>query len=182
MKKIVFLSLLFFMALAGRAQEEAPYPQDVMETLMYAYLSADDPTSPTVDILNKPSGATVMTLSPDDIYIFVLATPQDGWWKIIELWTAEGEEPVSMTGSDTGEYWIHYLNLGIGTRNYGEECLTLRAAPDEEADIVYSFTKELELMPLEIQGDWVKVKVDGYDIVGWIEAEWLCSNPLTNCC
>ena len=86
MKKIVFLSLLFFMALAGRAQEEAPYPQDVMETLMYAYLSADDPTSPTVDILNKPSGATVMTLSPDDIYIFVLATPQDGWWKIIELW------------------------------------------------------------------------------------------------
>ena len=114
--------------------------------------------------------------------MFVLTTPQDGWWKILEIWTAEDDEPVSMTGSDTGEYWIHYSNLGIGTRNYGGQCLALRTAPDEEADIVYRFTQELELMPLDIQGDWVQVKVDGYDIVGWIEAEWLCSNPLTNCC
>ena len=27
-----------------------------------------------------------------------------------------------------------------------------------------------------------EIGCDGYDIVGWIENEWLCSNPLTNCC
>jgi hypothetical protein len=47
---------------------------------------------------------------------------------------------------------------------------------------VFTFDKEMLLMPLDIHGDWVKVQVDGYDIIGWIEAEWLCSNPLTNCC
>ena len=168
MKKIVFLLIMFLTALAGSAQDT-----------LIAYFMGD---ASMTNILNKPMGATVMQLSYDDMYIFILSSPQDGWWKIEEMSKVEEEEPVSMTGSDTGEYWIHYSSLGIGTRNYGGQCLTLRAAPDEEADIVYSFTKELELMPMDVQGDWVKVMVDGEDIVGWIEAEWLCSNPLTNCC
>ena len=168
MKKIVFFSTLLMMALVANAQDT-----------LVAYLMGD---APMTNILNKPMGATVMQLSYDDICIFTLSSPQDGWWKIDEMYKVEDDEASSLTGSDTGEYWIHFSALGLGTRNYGGECLTLRAAPDEEADIVYSFTQELNLMPLDIQDDWVKVKVDGYDIVGWIEAEWLCSNPLTNCC
>ena len=168
MKKILFLSMLFLAALMGSAQD-----------LMVAYLDCDPPLA---NILNKPSGATVMQLSYDEIYIFTLTSPQDGWWKIEELWTAEEDETMSLTGSDTDEYWIHYSNLGVGTRNYGGECLTMRSDPDEEADIIFTFTQELTLMPIDIQNGWVKVQVDGYDIIGWIEAEWLCSNPLTNCC
>ena len=168
MKKILFLSMLFLTTLMGSAQDT-----------MVAYLDCDPPLA---NILNKPSGATVMQLSYEEIYIFTLTSPQDGWWKIEELWTAEEDETMSLTGSDTGEYWIHFSNLGVGTRNYGGECLTLRADPDEEAEIIFTFTQELTLMPMDIQGDWIKVMVDGSDIIGWIEAEWLCSNPLTNCC
>ena len=115
--------------------------------------------------------------------IFYLTTPQDGWWKVLEIWrVGDDDSEVVLEGSDTGEYWIHHLALGLATRNYGQEELYLREAPDEGAKVIYTFNKELLLMPLDVQGDWVKVKVDGYDIIGWIEAEWLCSNPLTNCC
>ena len=170
MKRIIILAVVFFTALAGIAQ-----------ATMIAYLSNDELTT---NILDKPRGATAMTLSSEVAYIFSLTSPTDGWWKIEEISNAEDDEDPTavLTGSDTGEYWIHYSALGLGTRNYGGQSLTLRTDPDEDADIVFTFNQELLLMPLDFEGDWVKVKVDGCDIVGWIENEWLCSNPLTNCC
>ena len=170
MKKIVLLAVLLVTAFTVDAQEK----------MLIAFLDCDPPCS---SILNKPSGATVMTLPYDEPYMFTLSSPQDGWWKINDLWNAaDDEDTTSLVGSDTGEYWIHFSVLGLGTSNYGGQELHLRAAPDLEADIVFTFNQELMLMPLDVQGDWVKVKVDGDDIIGWIEAEWLCSNPLTNCC
>ncbi len=170
MKKNVLLAVLLVTAFTDGAQEK----------MLIAFLDCDPPCS---YILNKPSGATVMTLSYDEPYLFTLSSPQDGWWKINDLWNAaDDEDTTSLAGSDTGEYWIHYSAIGLGTSNYGGQELHLRAAPDPEADIVFTFNQELMLMPLDVQGDWVKVKVDGDDIIGWIEAEWLCSNPLTNCC
>ena len=170
MKKYVLLAVLLVTTFTVGAQEK----------MLIAFLDCDPPCS---SILNKPSGATVMTLSCDEPYMFNLSSPQDGWWKINDIWNAaDDEDTTSLVGSDTGEYWIHFSALGLGTSNYGGQELHLRAAPDSEADIVFTFNQELMLMPLDVQGDWVKVKVDGDDIIGWIEAEWLCSNPLTNCC
>ncbi|MBQ6166868.1 MAG: SH3 domain-containing protein [Muribaculaceae bacterium] len=170
MKRIIILAVVFFTALAGIAQ-----------ATMIAYLSNDELTT---NILDKPRGATAMTLSSEVAYIFSLTSPTDGWWKIEEISNAEDDEDPTavLTGSDTGEYWIHYSALGLGTRNYGGQSLTLRTDPDEDADIVFTFDNELEVMPLDVQGDWVQVMVDGYGIIGWIEAEWLCDSPLTNCC
>ena len=170
MKKTIVLFVFALMAVAASAQ-----------TTMVAFLSDDVLTT---DILNKPMGATAMTLSSEVAYMFSLTSPTDGWWKIEEIWNAEDDEDPTavLTGSDTGEYWIHYSHLGLGTRNYGGQTLTLRAAPDENADVVFSFDTEVLVMPLDVQGDWVQVMIDGNYAVGWIEAEWLCDNPLTNCC
>ena len=170
MKKIVMLTVLLVTAFTVGAQEK----------MLIAFLDGDPPYT---HIVNKPSGATVMTLPYDEAYIFSLTSPQDGWWKINDLWNAaDDEDTTSLAGSDTGEYWIHFSALGLGTSNYGGQELYLRAAPHQDADIVFTFNQELTLMPLDVDGDWIKVQVDGYDIVGWIENEWLCSNPLTNCC
>ena len=169
MRKILFLTVLFLTAITGSAQD----------TMIAMLWDADAMTN----IRNKPNGAVVMTLTSDKSYVLSLSTPQDGWWKILDYWNAEDEdEETTLAGSDTGEYWIHHSVIGLATRNYGGQELCLRDAPDEEADVIFTFNKELKLNPIDIQGDWVKVKVDGYDIVGWIEEEWLCSNPLTNCC
>ena len=139
MKKIVLMTVLLVTAFTAGAQEK----------MLIAYLDCDPPMA---SILNKPSGATVMTFT------------------------------TALAGSDTGEYWIHYSALGLGTSNYGGQELHLHAAPHQDADIVFTFNKELTVMPLDFDGDWIKVKVDGCDVIGWIENEWLCSNPLTNCC
>ena len=170
MKKIVLMTVLLVTAFTAGAQEK----------MLMAYLDCDPPMA---SILNKPSGATAMTLPCDEPYLFTLTSPQDGWWKINDLWNAaDDEDTTSLAGSDTGEYWIHYSALGLGTSNYGGQELHLRAAPHQDADIVFTFNKELTVMPLDFYGDWIKVKVDGCDVIGWIENEWLCSNPLTNCC
>ena len=169
MKKIVMLTVLLVTAFTVGAQEK----------MLIAFLDGEPPYT---HILNKPSGATVMSLSYDEPYLFSLTSPRDGWWKINDIWNAaDDEDTTSLVGSDTGEYWIHFSALGLGTSNYGGQELHLRDAPDPEADIVFTFNQELMLMPLDFDGDWVKVKVDGSDIIGWIENEWLCSNPLTNC-
>ena len=170
MKKIVLMTILLVTAFTVGAQEKT----------LIAYLCGDSTCS---YILNQPSGATVMTLSCDEPYVFSLSSPKDGWWKINDLWNAaDDEDTTSLVGSETGEYWIHFSALGLGTSNYGGQELHLRAAPHQDADIVFTFNEELMLMPLDVDGDWIKVMVDGSDIVGWIENEWLCSNPLTNCC
>ena len=168
MKNLLFLTVMFATAFAAGAQDQ-----------FSAFLSDDDTIA---NICNRPSGEAVITLSGEELYMFDLVTPCDGWWRVVSFCNPENyDEDTSLEGSDTDEYWIHYSLLGIYTRNYGGETLHLRSAPDEEADVVASFNEEMLFRPMDMQGDWVKVKLDNTDIVGWIEVEWLCSNPLTNC-
>ncbi len=158
MKKIFVLVALLITAFSISAQD-----------MLEAMLTDSDETT---NIRSTPGGNVVMKLNSgkDDsmkAYVFMLTSPQNGWWKIDDLWNAaDDEEETVLQGSDTGEYWIHYSVLGVDTRNYGGQELY----------------QELTLMPIDVQGDWVKVKVSGFDVIGWIEVEWLCSNPLTNCC
>ena len=107
--------------------------------------------------------------------------PTNGWWKIVGDDYDTGDEQGTLKGSSTG-YWIHYSVLGVGTRNYGKQKLTLRQSPNAKSAAVYSFTKEIVLRPMDIKGDWVKVKTTDGKYTGWIEMDWLCGNSLTNCC
>ena len=180
MRRFFFIAIMLATALVTMAQDTTEAADVSLDNTLAAFLADEGQGT---NILNKARGATVMTLSSDFDYVFSLTAPLDGWWKIIGIWqVGDDESELVLEGSDTGEYWVHYSALGLGTRNYGYQELSLREAPDEEANVVFTFNEEMVLMPLDMQGDWVKVMVDGYDIVGWIEAEWLCSNPLTNCC
>lgn len=168
MKKVLFFTLLFITALVAGAQD-----------MFTAFLWDNDDMS---NVRDSPKGKVVMSLSADEPYVFDLITPRNGWWRIESFSNpANYDEDTSLEGSSTGEYWIHYSVIAVGTRNYGGQDIYLRVAPDEDANIVAVFNEEVILRPMDISGDWVKVKLDNTDIVGWIEAEWLCDNPLTNC-
>ena len=180
MRRVFFFTMMLVTSLMTIAQDMTEAADILIDYPFTAFLADEGQGT---NILNKARGATVMTLSSENDYIFTLTAPQDGWWKILDIWNVgDDDSEVVLEGSDTGEYWIHYTAIGLGTRNYGNQELSLRDAPDEEGNVVFTFNVELLVMPLDIQGDWVKVKVDGVDITGWIETEWLCSNPLTNCC
>lgn len=168
MKRFTFFSLFSLMVIAVYAQAS-----------ISVFVSDEGPTN----VRNKPKGDIAMQLPNEGSMCFLLEKPTNGWWKVVELWDAEDEDNPTATlhGSTTGEYWVHYSVVGIGTRNYGGERLTLREKPSAKAKAVYSFTDEILLRPIDIKGSWVKVKAPNGKI-GWIHEDWLCSNPLTNCC
>jgi hypothetical protein len=168
MKNVLFFALLFATALAAGAQD-----------VFTAFLWDNDETT---NIRNSPRGEVVMSLSADEPYAFDLMTPRNGWWRIESFYNVGNyDEDTSLEGSSTGEYWIHYSVVAVSSRNYGGEDIYLRDAPNEDANIVAVFNEEVIFRPLDVAGEWVKVKLDNTEIVGWIEDEWLCDNPLTNC-
>lgn len=78
--------------------------------------------------------------------------------------------------------FINYSVVGFSTRNYGGQTLQLHASPDADSPVTFSFSEEMQLHPVGVVDGWVKVKTDDGKHSGWIQDEWICDNPLTNCC
>lgn len=169
-KKILTTMALFAFAIFAKAQ------------VLGVFIS-DDTGTPT-NVRNAPNGKVVAKLNPDSGIMLAVESQKNGWWKIENGYYSDPDkdfEDEYLTGSTTG-YWIHYSVLALGTRNYGGQTLRLRKSPSARAASVYSFKEEIKLRPLEIKGDWVKVKTFDGKHTGWIEIEWLCGNSVTNCC
>lgn len=139
-----------------------------------------DSNGPYTNVRNAPKGKVVDKIDTYGDFMLMVESPKNGWWRIKggTYESPEGDQ-TKLKGSQTG-YWIHNSVIGVGTRNYGGEKLYLRQSPNGK--IVYSFNEEIFLRPLEIKGDWVKVKTADGKHIGWIEEEWLCGNSVTNCC
>ena len=133
------------------------------------------------NVRNAPGGKVVDRIPTNVPAMIGVKEPTNGWWKLVDNEYDTGDEQGKLKGSTTG-YWIHYSVLAMGTRNYGNQKLTLRKSPNAKAAAVYSFAKEILLRPREIKDDWVKVQTIDGKYTGWIEEEWLCGNALTNCC
>ncbi len=141
-----------------------------------------DDNGPT-NLREAPKGKVVVSLPDDDEYIYTLLVSDcvNGWLKVVYIGAIDRELPFNM--SDYKELWIHNSVIGTSTRNYGGQTLHLYAEPDENAKVTYSFGDETLLHPLETDVDgWVKVRTGDGKHEGWIQREWLCGNPVTNCC
>jgi len=134
------------------------------------------------NVRNAPRGKVTDKIPASVDAILTVESPQNGWWKVSggTYETVDGDV-IRLKGSSKG-CWVHSSVLCLGTRNYGGERLTLRQSPSAKSAVAYSFKEEILVRPVDIKGDWVKVKTSDGKHVGWIEAEWLCSNPVTNCC
>lgn len=164
-KTLLTIVMLFGCMLVGHAQELGVFISD---------------GNGDTNVRNAPKGAVVGKFTHDDAWSMIVEAPQNGWWRIQPDSYADPEGDAPKFKASKNGYWIHYSVIGVGTRNYGGQRLSLRKSPSDKAAVVYSFTEELVLHPMDIKGDWVKVKVGNHE--GWIEQEWLCDNPLTNCC
>jgi len=133
------------------------------------------------NVRNAPKGKVIDKIPTSECAMMGVEKPTNGWWKIIGNTYDTGDNEGKLKGSATG-YWIHYSVLGVGTRNYGGQTLYIRQSPSANAPVVFKFKEEEILRPMDIKGDWVKVQTYDGKYTGWIEAEWLCGNALTNCC
>ena len=135
------------------------------------------------NVRNAPKGKVVDKISTDAAAVMSLTSPQNGWWRIKgdTYEDYENDRTVRFSGSTSG-YWIHYSCVGFLTRNYGGQRLSLRATPSDKGKVVYSFSEpETLLRPVNVKGNWIKVRTKDGKHEGWIHDEWLCSNPLTVC-
>lgn len=170
MKRTFLLLALALVCMIGNAQS------------LGVYIS--DSNGEFTNVRNAPKGKVVDKIPTSKTVVLTVTSPQNGWWQIDGgevYFTADDDETVKLKGSSTG-YWIHHSVIGLDTRNYGGQTLQLRKLPNAKSAAVFSFKEEMHLMPLEVRGDWVKVKTADGKHTGWIEMEWLCDNPLTNCC
>ena len=144
-----------------------------------------DNDGPFTNVRNQPNGKVVDRIPVDACAMLDVRTPRNGWWRIdgdcYDGILKDDFEVVKLKGSKTG-YWVHYSCIGVSTRNYGGQHLFLRSSPSVKARVVYTIKEETILRPVEIKGDWVKVKTSDGKGFGWIQAEWLCGNSVTNCC
>lgn len=137
------------------------------------------------NVRQQPNGKVADRIPVNASAMLEVETPKNGWWRIVgncyDGILKDDFEVVKLKGSKTG-YWLHYSCIGVSTRNYGGQHLFLRNSPTAKARVVYTIKEETVLRPVEIKGDWVKVKTVDGKATGWIEREWLCGNSVTNCC
>lgn len=120
-----------------------------------------------------------MTLPAQSVCQLVVNGVSNQWWFVAsKISMIEPEEKLLEL---PGEGWIHSSALAVSTRNYGGERLTFRENPEVDAKEVYSFTEEIVLKPIDMSGEWVKVKTGDGAHEGWIEAAMLCGNAVSNC-
>lgn len=134
-----------------------------------------------IEIMDSPSEKrnVIMTLPAQSVCQLVVNGVSNQWWFVAsKISMIEPEEKLLEL---PGEGWIHSSALAVSTRNYGGEKLTFRENPEADAKEVYSFTEEIVLKPIDMSGEWVKVKTGDGAHEGWIEAAMLCGNAVSNC-
>ena len=151
------------------------YAQGVVEVYTY------DNDGSYTNIRSAPSGRVVYKIPTSESVEMSVTSPRNGWWKIVggSYFDIDQNDRI-MSGSSSG-YWIHYTCIGAETRNYGGQKLYLRATPSSRGRVTYSFTDGIILRPIDVKGNWVKVKTEDGRHQGWISKDWLCASIFTTC-
>ena len=142
-----------------------------------------DPAGTPTNVRSAPGGAMAGTLTADGDYLVRLIRCEKGWCQAIAIDTVD-QGPMQIQ-SPSGELWLHASVLAFSTRNYGGQTLALRPAPDKQAAPLFSFADEQILRPLDFRAVdgtlWVQAETSDKKHRGWLEAEWVCGNPVTTC-
>ena len=135
--------------------------------------------SGTTNVRNAPNGLISGRLPASGTYTLAVYNPTDGWWQILNGVVEEMDGEVIEIPE---EAWIHSSVIGLSTRNYDRRALPLRSEPRANAAVSGRITLAEDLVrPLDLSADGKWVKVRWGKVSGWIEAEWLCGNPVTTC-
>lgn len=135
-------------------------------------------TEAGVNIRTAPKGKIVYTTPNTGSYGVEIIKIENGWCLIDGNYLYEYEESsaVELNGSDSG-YWVH--NSCIGATGIGKA--PLRATPEENGKVLQTIDEDTIIEPVEMRGEWIKVRARESKKEGWMKANEICSNPLTTC-
>ena len=103
----------------------------------------------------------------------------EGWFKI------DGVIAFDNVIDIPGQFgWIHHSVLSVSTRNYGGQSISLYENPTSSSKEIATVKNEVSLRFSKLYENFAFVNfVDesGKKVEGWMDVEWLCGNPVTNC-
>ena len=179
MKRVFFsLVVLLLLPLMGAVAQN-----QLRTDIAIAYLW--DKVGKFTNVRETPGGKVKVQIPIADYNIvFALVDCKNGWWKILECGDAEGNEEADPICSKATGGYIHYSCIALDTRNYDGQTISLRSEPYDKGEVLWSTKQSIMVRPIDVSadGDWLKVKTIDGKHQGWISRDWLCSNPLTNCC
>jgi len=151
------------------------YPFDIVE----AYIS-DSSKLPT-NVRATPSGDIITKLAHGEDYMLKIVDKKGRWFKVEYINT-----PEASIALPNNEGWIHGSVIGFETRNYGGEKIDIRSHP--KRGVIHSFS-DLKQVKLVDYMDYEEIiyfaKIEYFDhgekLIGWVDIDNLCGNPLTTC-
>ena len=78
-----------------------------------------------------------------------------------------------------GEGWVYASLLGLNTRGYNSNSVSLYAEPNKTSDIVGKVESSIAVTMVSCSGEWVKIRQESLE--GWLEPEEQCAAALTSC-
>ncbi|MBE9126999.1 MULTISPECIES: SH3 domain-containing protein [unclassified Coleofasciculus] len=116
---------------------------------------------------------TIDKLPTSAVAVFVDIKASQGEW--VQVMKAESPENVEFQG--TG--WVYAPLLGISTRGYGTEGVSVYANASADSRVMGRIPPATEVKLLGCDQSWALVNYEG--LKGWIAPEEQCPNPLTTC-
>lgn len=129
-----------------------------------------DASRSDTNVRDQPNGSIILKLSALDEFVLHVIDYKDDWLKINKVSSVYNGYEISQL-----EGWIHQSTVGFWTRKK-IDLLTTPVNGDSVGVI------EVENGPVKIKDicdSWIKIEFNG--LIGWVELEWLCGNPVTTC-
>ncbi len=161
-------------------QSKFQLDQKCLESISFtAYVQDPDLENPT-NIRKTPGGEVITELEKGSDYMVEIVGQKNGWFKIsrVDVFDNNAVDVPGQFG------WMHYSVLAVRTRNYANQKLSVYSSPVKTSKIAGIIKEETEVRFTKIYKDYVCIRFTdgrGKSVEGWIEKEWLCGNPVTNC-
>ena len=139
-----------------------------------AYVVDRDPKG--LNVRDAPGvGGSVLAVIPPDVdgtIVHLTASAPNGWVQINRAEKVDGTVVFEKKG------WVSGNTLGTSTRGYGTRGVKLRGE-GKAGRVVGTVPPEAEVRVAGCAGDRVKVKYR--NLVGWLDPDAQCPNPVTLC-
>lgn len=132
------------------------------------YLDDEDEYS---NIRATPGGAIVLKINNKHSYGYILNVIdfKDGWLKINEINGVDGYRISEFEG------WVHTSIVGLGT-TYDIDALD---QPNGTRKMGKVLGEQGSFKIKDVYCEWIRIEYKG--VIGWIESERTCGNPVTTC-
>lgn len=133
-------------------------------------VALDDDSGSDTNVRYLPNEDIVLKLNKTDEFVLHVTDYKEGWFKTDKITSVHyGYEISNLEG------WVHQSTVSLFTRKK----INLLDKPKTGTSLGAIDGENGPVKIKDICSNWVKIEFE--NLVGWVETEWLCGNPVTTC-